>query len=224
MGAISSRVNSGLLLPELVSPLRAAQRALPAIYYGSRIALSASIALYVAFFLQLDQPSWAGTTAVIVAQPVLGAALRKGMFRLIGTLAGAVAAVWLLMLFPQSRLGFFLGLAIWCGLCGYAATALRNFAAYGGMIAGFTAAIVALNAIQAPEHVLMIALSRTSTITIGIIVTTLVFSFTDFGRAREDLTQRMLHASQVILSGLMRAFRFEAGPIEIDPSSSPGSA
>ena len=215
MGAISSRVNSGLLLPELVSPLRAAQRALPAIYYGSRIALSASIALYVAFFLQLDQPSWAGTTAVIVAQPVLGAALRKGMFRLIGTLAGAVAAVWLLILFPQSRLGFFLGLAIWCGFCGYAATALRNFAAYGGMIAGFTAAIVALNAIQAPEHVLMIALSRTSTITIGIIVTTLVFSFTDFGRAREDLTQRMLHASQVILSGLMRAFRFEAGPIEL---------
>ena len=148
MGAISSRVNSGLLLPELVSPLRAAQRALPAIYYGSRIALSASIALYVAFFLQLDQPSWAGTTAVIVAQPVLGAALRKGMFRLIGTLAGAVAAVWLLILFPQSRLGFFLGLAIWCGFCGYAATALRNFAAYGGMIAGFTAAIVALNAIR----------------------------------------------------------------------------
>ena len=116
MGAISSRVNSGLLLPELVSPLRAAQRALPAIFYGARIALSASVALYVAFFLQLDQPSWAGTTAVIVAQPVLGAALRKGMFRLIGTLAGAVAAVWLLILFPQSRLGFFLGLAIWCGL------------------------------------------------------------------------------------------------------------
>jgi uncharacterized membrane protein YccC len=214
MGAISSRVNTGLLLPELVSRLRAAQRSLPAIFYGARIALSASVALYVAFFLQLDQPSWAGTTAVIVAQPVLGAALRKGMFRLIGTLAGAVAAVWLLMLFPQSRLGFFLGLAIWCGLCGYAATALRNFAAYGAIIAGFTAAIVALNAIVAPEHVLMIALSRASTITIGIIVTTLVFSFTDFGGAREDLARRMLLASQAIMSGLIRALQFEAGPIE----------
>lgn len=214
MGAISSRVNSGLLLPELVSPLRTAKRSLPAIFYGARIALSASVALYVAFFLQLDQPSWAGTTAVIVAQPVLGAALRKGMFRLIGTLAGAVAAVWLLILFPQSRLGFFLGLAIWCGLCGYAATALRNFAAYGAIIAGFTAAIVALNAIAAPEHVLMIALSRASTITIGIIVTTLVFSFTDFGGAREDLARRMLLASQAIMSGLIRALQFEAGPIE----------
>jgi uncharacterized membrane protein YccC len=214
MGAIGGRVNSGLLIPELLFPLRTAKRALPAVLYGTRMAVSASIALYVAFSLQLDQPSWAGTTAVIVAQPVLGAALRKGMFRLIGTLAGAVAAVWLLILFPQSRVGFFLGLAVWCGLCGYAATALRNFAAYGGMIAGFTAAIVALNAIQAPEHVLTIALSRVSTITIGIVATTLVFSFTDFGGAREDLARRMLLASQAIMSGLIRAFRFEAGPIE----------
>jgi uncharacterized membrane protein YccC len=212
MGAISGRINSGHLFPELLFPLNAAKRALPAALYGARIAVSASIALYVAFFLQLDQPSWAGTTAVIVAQPVLGAALRKGMFRLIGTLAGAVAAVWLLILFPQSRVGFFLGLAIWCGL--YAATALRNFAAYAGMIAGFTAAIVALNAIQDPAHELMIELSRASTITIGIIVTTLVFSFTDFGGAREDLARRMLLASQSIMSGLIRAFRFEAGPIE----------
>jgi hypothetical protein len=41
--------------------------------------------------------------------------------------------------------------------------------------------------------VLNIALSRASTITIGIIVTTLVFSLTDFGGAREDLARRMLH-------------------------------
>jgi uncharacterized membrane protein YccC len=210
MGAITSR----FLVPGRWIPLSGAIRGLPATLYGARIAASASIALYIAFFLQLDQPSWAGTTAVIVAQPVLGAALRKGMFRLIGTLAGAVAAVWLLILFPQSRVGFFLGLAVWCGLCGYAATALRNFAAYGGMIAGFTAAIVALNAIQAPDQVLTIALSRASTITIGIIVMTLVFSFTDFGGAREDLARRMLLASQAIMSGLIRAFRFEAGPIE----------
>src|SRR5208337_3978538 len=102
MGAISNRVSGGL-------PLRAAIiHALPAILYGVRIAASASIALYIAFFLQMDQPSWAGTTAVIVAQPALGAALRKGVFRLIGTLAGAIAAVALVALFPQSRIGFFL--------------------------------------------------------------------------------------------------------------------
>lgn len=208
MGAISNRVSSGL-------PLSAAViHALPAILYGVRIAASASIALYFAFFLQMDQPSWAGTTAVIVAQPALGAALRKGVFRLIGTLAGAIAAVALVALFPQSRIGFFLGLAIWGGLCGYAATALRNFAAYSGILAGFTAAIVALNAIPAPEHVLTIAISRASTITIGIVVTTLVFSLTDFGGARKDLARRMLHVSQEIMSALIQALRYQAGSIE----------
>jgi len=194
--------------------LGAVRRALPAILYGARIAASASMALYVAFFLQLDEPSWAGATAVIVAQPVLGAALRKGMFRLIGTLAGAAAAVALVILFPQSRVGFFLGLALWGGLCGYAETALRNFAAYGGLIAGFTAAIVALEAIHAPDQVLSLAISRASTITIGIIVTTLIFSLTDFGGAREDLARRMLHASQEITSALIQTLRYQSGPVE----------
>ncbi|MGH6834080.1 MAG: FUSC family protein [Methylocella sp.] len=198
----------------LLFRLSAFTRALPPVLYGGRIAVSASIALYIAFFLQLDQPSWAGTTAVIVAQPVLGAALRKGMFRLIGTLAGAIVAVALAVLFPQSRVGFFLGLAVWGGLCGYAATALRNFAAYGAVIAGFTAAIVALDAIHAPDQVLTIAISRASTITIGIIATTLIFSLTDFGGAREDLARRMLHVSQEIVSALIGALRYRAGTVE----------
>jgi uncharacterized membrane protein YccC len=194
--------------------LGAVRRALPAILYGGRIAASASMALYVAFFLQLDEPSWAGLTAVIVAQPVLGAALRKGMFRLIGTLAGAAAAVAIVVLFPQSRVGFFLGLALWGGLCGYVATALRNFAAYGGVIAGFTAAIVALDAIHAPDQVLSIGISRASSITIGILVTTLIFSLTDFGGARVDLARRVLHVSQQIMSALIQTLRYQSGPVE----------
>src|ERR1700730_12372385 len=141
--------STNLTAKRLLFRLGAGRRALPAILYGVRIAASASMALYVAFFLQLDEPSWAGLTAVIVAQPVLGAAFRKRMFRLIGTLAGAAAAVALVVLFSQSHVGSFLGLALWGGLCGYIATALRNFAA--GFIAGFMAAIVALDAIHAPD-------------------------------------------------------------------------
>ncbi|MGH8610628.1 MAG: FUSC family protein, partial [Gammaproteobacteria bacterium] len=194
--------------------LRSLSGALPAVYYGTRIAASVSIALYASFFLQLDQPQWAGLTAIIVAQPVLGAALRKGVFRLIGTVAGAAAAVLIVILFPQSRTGFFLGLALWGALCGYAATALRNFAAYGGVIAGFTTAVVALDSINAPGQVLTIAISRTSTITLGIVTTALVFSLTDFGHARRDLAGRLLHVSAQIISALIQALRFQSGPLE----------
>ena len=53
--------------------------------HGVRLAAAVSLALFVAFYLQLDTPSWAGTTAAIVCQPVVGSAILKGAFRLVGT-------------------------------------------------------------------------------------------------------------------------------------------
>src|ERR1700687_65697 len=100
----------------------------PALLFGLRLWAAVCLALYIAFWLQLDNPSWAGTSAAIVCQPSLGASLRKGWFRMIGTAAGAVAIVVLTACFPQDRLGFLLGLAVWGGACGLMVTLLRNFA------------------------------------------------------------------------------------------------
>lgn len=136
------------------------------------------------------------------------------MFRLVGTIAGAALAIALVALFPQSRMGFFLSLAIWGGLCAFAATALRNFAAYAAMLAGITAAVVALDSIPAPDQVLNVAISRASTTAIGILVTTLVFSLTDLGAARENLTRHLLGNSHQIMMALTQALRYQAGPIE----------
>jgi uncharacterized membrane protein YccC len=58
----------------------------PPLLFGLRVWASVSLALYVAFWLELDEPFWAGTSAAIVCQPHLGASLRKGWFRIIGTL------------------------------------------------------------------------------------------------------------------------------------------
>src|SRR5262249_30751857 len=57
---------------------------LPALLFGLRLWTSVCLALYVAFWLELDNAFWAGTSAAIVCQPHLGASLRKGWFRLIG--------------------------------------------------------------------------------------------------------------------------------------------
>src|SRR5262245_20205095 len=82
----------------------------PAVLFGLRFWAAVCLALYVAFWLELDNPFWAGATAAIVAQPTLGASLRKGWFRMVGTVIGAVAVVVLTALFVQSRVGFLLGL------------------------------------------------------------------------------------------------------------------
>ena len=75
----------------------------PPLLFGLRLWASVCLALYVAFWLELDNPFWAGTSAAIVCQPHLGASLRKGWFRMIGTVVGAVAIVVLTACFPQDR-------------------------------------------------------------------------------------------------------------------------
>ena len=49
--------------------------------FGLRLWASVCLALRVAFWLELDNAYWAGTSAAIVCQPHLGASLRKGRYR-----------------------------------------------------------------------------------------------------------------------------------------------
>src|SRR6266852_8367465 len=83
--------------------------------FGIRLWASVCLALFVAFSLDLDNPYWAGASAAIVCQPQLGASLRKGWFRMIGTVVGATMIVVLTACFPQERITFLVLLAFWCG-------------------------------------------------------------------------------------------------------------
>src|SRR5229473_5481113 len=85
----------------------------PALLFGLRLWAAVCLALYVAFWLQLDNAYWAGASAAIVSQPQLGASLRKAWFRMIGTIVGAVMIVALNACFPQDRIAFFMLLALW---------------------------------------------------------------------------------------------------------------
>src|SRR6201982_2090634 len=140
--------------------------------FGLRLCASVCLALFVAFWLQLDDPFWAGTSAAIVCQPQLGASLRKGWFRMIGTVVGATMIVVLTACFPQDRIAFLVLLAFWGGLCAFAATVLRNFASYSAALAGYTAAIIAADTLGATggasSDVFLLAVWRAREICIGI--------------------------------------------------------
>jgi len=75
----------------------ALQSAVPAVLFGLRLWAAVCLALYIAFWLELDNAHWAGTSAAIVYQPSLGASLRKGWFRMVCTAVGAVAIVLLVI-------------------------------------------------------------------------------------------------------------------------------
>src|ERR1700761_1462184 len=197
------------------SVVAALRSATPALLFGLRLWAAVCIALYIAFWLQLDNPSWAGTSAAIVCQPILGASLRKGWFRMIGTAAGAVAIVVLTACFPQNRLGFLLGLALWGGACGVMVTLLRNFAAYAAALAGYTAVIIASDELGATggasNDVFMLAVTRASEICIGIVCAGVVLVGTDFGGTPRQLAVQFAELSAEIIRKLVRTFTL-SGP------------
>jgi fusaric acid resistance family protein len=165
------------------------------LFFGLRLWVSVCLSLYVAFWLELDNPYWAGTTAALVCQPHLGASLRKGWYRMIGTIVGGMAIVVLTACFPQDRIAFLAGLALWGAACAFVATILRNFLALAAQLAGITAAIIAGDQLGATGGVngqaFTLAVTRCSEICIGIVCAGIVLAGTDFGSANRRLAARI---------------------------------
>src|SRR6516165_10422495 len=180
----------------------ASRAAGPALLFGLRLWASVCLALYVAFWLELDNAYWAANTAAIVCQPHLGASLRKGWYRMIGTVIGAVAIVVMTACFPQDRAPFLVSLALWGAGCALVATLLRNFAAYSAALAGYTAAIIASDQLGATGglngQAFMLAVDRASEICIGIVCAGVVLAGTDLGGARRRLAMLFARLSAEI--------------------------
>lgn len=133
------------------------------------------LAVYVAFRLDLQQPTWALLTTYIVSHPLAGAVLAKSFARIAGTFAGAAMAVTLIACFGDAREFFVAGLALWVGLCLYTSVLLREApASYGAMLAGYTAAIIGFAVVDAPLAVFDTAVARVTEICLGILCATLV--------------------------------------------------
>jgi uncharacterized membrane protein YccC len=180
----------------------------PALLYALRLWAAVCLALFAAFWLELDNPFWAGTSAAIVCQLQLGASLRKGWFRIIGTVVGATMIVVLTGCFPQNRIAFLVLLAFWGGLCAFAATVLRNFASYSAALAGYTAAIIAADNLGATggasSDVFLLAVTRASEICIGIACAGIVLAGTDLGGAQRRLADSLADLAAEIMGRFIR--------------------
>jgi uncharacterized membrane protein YccC len=187
----------------------------PAALFGLRLWASICLALFVAFWLELDDSFWAGTTAAIVCQPQPRGFAAQGWFRMIGTVVGAVMIVVLTACFPQDRIAY-LGLpALWCSICAFGATVLRNFASYGAALAGYTAAIVGVGTLGATggtsPDVFMLAITRATEICIGIVSAGIVLAGTDLGGAQRRLAASLADLASQITGRFSRTLAL-AGP------------
>src|SRR3954449_9732034 len=132
------------------------------------------LALYIAFWAGLDDPRWAFLTVFIVSQPDSGLVLAKSFYRIVGTIAGVLVSIALVLGLAQYGELFVAAIAVWICFCNFAARAVRNFASYGFQLAGYTVAIVAIPAALEPSGAYPLVVARCTEIALGIICAALV--------------------------------------------------
>ena len=132
---------------------------------------------------------------MLLAQPVQGMVLSKSIYRTIGTIVGVVAAVAITALFPQDRTMILAAFTLWIALCTAVATVLRDFRAYGTVLAGYSVAIVSITNIDSPTATFPAAIDRVAAILVGIVAIALVNALLIDAEASRSLLSRLRGAT-----------------------------
>ncbi|AXY55553.1 FUSC family protein [Acinetobacter chinensis] len=144
--------------------------------FATKTFIAGMLSLYFAFILNLSYPIWAIGTVFVIASPYSGMTASKSIYRLLGTLFGAVFAVAVTPLFINMPMLLILILAIWVGFCLYVSLLDRTPRSYVFMLAGYTAVIICFNAIYYIDTISIfdMALGRFLEISLGVVCSAVV--------------------------------------------------
>ena len=143
-----------------------------ALVFSARTFLAAMLALYIAFQAGLERPAWAMATVYIVSQPISGAALAKGFYRILGTLVGGLFTLMTVPVLVSAPVLLTLALSLWIGGCLYLSLRDRTPRSYVFMLAGYSAAIIGFPNVDAPVGLFGIVVARVEEIGLGILCAT----------------------------------------------------
>lgn len=147
---------------------------IPAAVFSLKSLAAALLATYISFSIGLERPYWAFLTSYIVAAPLAGAVVSKALFRVIGTLVGATAAVVMVPPLSHSPEMLTLAIASWLALCVFVSLLDRTPRGYAFVLAGYTAVLIVLPAVNTPGEIFTDASLRVQEITIGILCSSLM--------------------------------------------------
>jgi len=139
--------------------------------YALRNGIAMCLALTVAYYLNLDEPYWAMTSAAVVSFPTVGGVISKSLGRVAGSLLGATAALLLAGYTLNDPWLFLLSMSAWLGLCTWACAHFTNNVAYAFQLAGYTAAIIAFPVVNVLDTTELwdIAQARVCEVMVGIL-------------------------------------------------------
>ena len=144
--------------------------------FASKTFLAGMLSLYVAFSLDLAYPIWAIGTVFVIANPYTGMAASKSVYRVLGTLLGAIVSLAVTPNLINTPELFTLFLATWVGFCLYFSLLDRTPRSYIFMLAGYTTVIICYNIIYNIETTSMfdMAIGRFIEITVGVLCSAVV--------------------------------------------------
>ncbi|ABU77257.1 FUSC family protein [Cronobacter sakazakii] len=173
--------------------------------YALRNGIAMSLALTIAYVLELDEPYWAMTSAAVVSFPTVGGVISKSLGRIAGSLIGASAALIIAGHTLNDPWLFTWAMALWLALCTWVSGYFHNNAAYAFQLAGYTAAIIAFPLVNTVETTELwnIAQSRVCEVIVGILCGGLMMmvmpgqpdSVTFLGALRKMQARLLEHAS-----------------------------
>ena len=176
--------------------------------FGLRTCLAAFLSIVIAHAFGLEHPQWAAMTVWASSQPLREHLLERSLWRFLGTISGVFVGIALILVSATHSAYLVFGLAIWVGLCGAISLLQRGLVAYGTVLAGYSAAMVALLSTGNTDNVWLLGLDRFLTIAVGVATAVAVgYYFTPKIQThpiREQLQQLTVDALQLVLKHMQR--------------------
>lgn len=144
--------------------------------FATKTFVAGILALYIAFSLNLAYPIWAIGTVFVIANPYSGMTSSKSIYRLLGTLLGAIVSIAVTPFLINTPILFTLFLASWVGFCLYISMLDRTPRSYVSMLAGYTTVIICYNMVYYADTVSIfdMALGRFLEIALGVVCSAIV--------------------------------------------------
>lgn len=159
-----------------------------ALKFATKGVLAMALALYAAFFFDLDRPYWALISAAFLqTRPMSGMVVEKGICQVTGTFVGTCVAVVIMGCFaqvPELALG---SVTLWIGLCIYGASLTHNNLSYGCVMAAVACMIIVVLTSSAPDGFFSVALARLSELSLGALCAVVVSALIWPIRVRDHL-------------------------------------
>ena len=163
------------------------------------------VALYLAFASDLARPYWSMFTVFVVARPIAGAVRSKAVFRFIGTLLGAAVSLLLIPPLVQAPVLLCTATSLWIALCVYLALLDRRPRNYAFLLAGYTATIVGLAVVDAPETIFDTSVARLEEISLGLVCAAVAHSVIFPQNILDELLERAERATRKSAAWLAEA-------------------